>query len=111
MRFVGLTGHHDPAILMAAMDRYAFDCVLVPVNPADPARLPFITTVIPAARARGMGVMGLADTLIIGCSSPAEIAANLHVGRTAEAMTAEERAAFERRIAHQASRYAYFKAS
>ena len=137
VRFVGLTGHHDPAILMAAMDRYAFDCVLVPVNPADPARLPFITTVIPEARARGMGVigmkvlaagrlvreatataeeciryaMGLADTLIIGCSSPAEIAANLQVGRTAEAMTAAERAAFEARVARQASRYAYFKAS
>ncbi len=137
VRFVGLTGHHDPAILMAAMDRYAFDCVLVPVNPADPARLPFITSVIPAARAQGMGVigmkvlaagrivsegaataeeciryaMGLADTLIIGCNSPAEVAANLHVGRTAAAMTAADRAAFEARIARRASRYAYFKAS
>ena len=111
VRFVGLTGHHDPAILTAAMDRYAFDCVLVPVNPADPARLPFITTVIPAARARGMGVMGLADTLIIGCRSPAEIAANLHVGRTAEAMSDGERAALESRLARRASRYAYFKAS
>src|SRR4029079_12130227 len=25
VRFIGLTGHHDPAILLAAMDRYAFD--------------------------------------------------------------------------------------
>lgn len=136
VRFVGLTGHHDPAILLAAMDRYAFDSVLLPINPADPARLPFITTVIPAARKQGMGVVGMkvlaagrlveegtataeeciryamahADTLIIGCSSPAEIRANLHVGRTAAPMTAAEQTAFESRVAPRASRYAYFKA-
>lgn len=59
VRFVGLTGHHDPQILLAAMDRYTFDSVLLPINPADPARLPFVTTVIPAARAKGMGVVGM----------------------------------------------------
>ncbi len=41
------------------MDRYAFDNVLLPINPADPARLPFITTVIPLARKQGMGVVGM----------------------------------------------------
>jgi aryl-alcohol dehydrogenase-like predicted oxidoreductase len=135
VRFIGLTGHHDPAILLAAMDRYAFDSVLLPINPADPARLPFISTVIPAARKQGMGVVGMkvlaagrlvaegaataeeciryamahADTLIIGCSSRAEVRANLHVGRTAAPMTAAEQAAFESRVAPKASRYAYFK--
>jgi aryl-alcohol dehydrogenase-like predicted oxidoreductase len=135
VRFVGLTGHHDPAILLAAMDRYAFDSVLLPINPADPARLPFITTVIPAARKQGMGVVGMkvlaagrlvtegaataeeciryamahADTLIIGCSSPAEVRANLRVGRTATPMSAAEQSAFEARVAPRASRYAYFK--
>ena len=135
VRFIGLTGHHDPAILLAAMDRYAFDSVLLPINPADPARLPFITTVIPAARQQGMGVVGMkvlaagrlvaegtataeeciryamahADTLIIGCSSPAEIRANLRVGRAAAPMTRAEQTAFESRVAPKASRYAYFK--
>lgn len=136
VRFIGLTGHHDPAILLAAMDRYAFDNVLLPINPADPARLPFITTVIPLARKQGMGVVGMkvlaagrlvsegaataeeciryamahADTLIIGCSSPAEVRANLRVGRTAVPMTAVEQSSFEKRLARKASRYAYFKA-
>lgn len=136
VRFIGLTGHHDPAILLAAMDRYAFDSVLLPINPADPDRLPFITTVIPAARKQGMGVVGMkvlaagrlvdegaataeecirysmahADTVIIGCSSPAEVRANLRVGRTATPMTVAEQSAFERRVARKASRYAYFKA-
>jgi len=135
VRFIGLTGHQDPAILLAAMDRYPFDSVLLPINPADPVRLPFITTVIPAARRQGMGVVGMkvlaagrlvaegiataeeciryamahADTLIIGCSSPAEVRANLHVGRTATPMTEVEQRAFEARVAPTASRYAYFK--
>ena len=136
IRFVGLTGHHDPDILVAAMDRYAFDSVLLPINPADPARLPFITTVIPLARAKGMGVVGMkvmaagrlpgegaataeeciryamahADTLIIGCSSVAEVRSNLRAGRTTIAMTTEEQRALEARVARKASRYDYFKA-
>jgi aryl-alcohol dehydrogenase-like predicted oxidoreductase len=138
VRFVGLTGHHDPDILIAAMERYDFDSVLLPVNPADPARMPFVTSVIPLARKKGMGVVGMkvmaagrlpgegaataeeciryamahADTLIIGCSSPAEVRENLHIGRTSTPMTPVEQRALEARIASsgRASRYAYFKA-
>lgn len=136
IRFVGLTGHHDPDILIEAMERYDFDSVLLPINPADPARMPFITTVIPLARKKGMGVVGMkvmaagrlpgegaataeeciryamahADTLIIGCSSAGEIRENLRIGRTATPMTAEEQRALEARIAKKAARYAYFKA-
>jgi aryl-alcohol dehydrogenase-like predicted oxidoreductase len=136
IRFVGLTGHQDPEILLAAMQGYRFDSVLLPINPADPARLPFITTVIPEARKQGMGVVGMkvmaagqlvadgaataeeciryamahADTLIIGCKSPAEVRGNLAIGRTATPMTPEEQRALEARIAKKARRYDYFKA-
>ncbi len=136
VRFVGLTGHQDPAILLAAMQLYPFDTVLMPVNPADPAKLPFLTTVLPEARSRGMGVVGMkvmaagllvaeraatpeeciryamahADTLIIGCSSPDEARANLRVGRTATPMTPAEQRAIEARLAARASRYDTFKA-
>ena len=137
IRFVGLTGHQDPEILLKAMRAYDFDTVLLPVNPADRVKLPFLTTVIPEARARGMGVIGMkvmaaglilsdrtatpeecirysmafADTLIIGCSAPEEVRDNLRVGRTCAPMTPEERAALETRFAARASRYVYFKAS
>ena len=135
IRFIGLTGHQDPDILLDAMSRYAFDVVLLPINPADPVRRPFVTTVIPKARALGMGVVGMkvlaagalvsegaataeeciryamahADTLIIGCSSPDEVRANLQVGRTSEPMTKDEQLALEARVARKASRYASFK--
>jgi aryl-alcohol dehydrogenase-like predicted oxidoreductase len=135
VRFIGLTGHHDPAVLVEAIRTYDFDAVLLPINPADPARLPFITTVIPAARAKGMAVIGMkvmaagqlvadgaataeeciryaiahADTLIIGCSSTEEVRENLRIGRTCAPMDAEEQRALERRLAPRAAKYAYFK--
>lgn len=137
VRFIGLTGHHDPEILREAIRTYDFDAVLVPINPADPARLPFITSVIPAAREKGMAVIGMkvmsagqlvadgaataeeciryamahADTLIIGCSSPHEVRENLAIGRTKAPMTEPEQRALEARLARRADRYAYFKRS
>jgi predicted aldo/keto reductase-like oxidoreductase len=116
------------------MESYAFDAVLLPINPADPARRPFQTTVIPAARERGMAVIGMkvmahgmlvadgaataeeciryamahADTLIIGCSTREEVRENLRIGRTTSPMTAEEQRALEARVVSRAPRYAYF---
>ena len=58
VRFIGITGHHDPAILVEAMRRYPVDSVLCAINPADPRRLPF-STVVAEARRRGMGVIGM----------------------------------------------------
>jgi aryl-alcohol dehydrogenase-like predicted oxidoreductase len=135
VRFIGLTGHHDPDVLLEAIRLYDFDTVLLPVNAADPARLPFLTTVLPAAREKNMGIIGMkvmsagqlvadgaataeeciryamafADTLIIGCSSAEEVRQNLRLGRTASPMSADERAELEARLAPRAARYAYFK--
>jgi aryl-alcohol dehydrogenase-like predicted oxidoreductase len=135
VRFVGLTGHETPAILLAAMRRFSFDTVLMPVNAADPQRLPFLTTVLPEARAQGMGVIGMkalgqgrmvservataeeciryaatfADTVIIGMSSVGEVESNLAWGRTTTPMTREEQLALERRLAKGAARFADYK--
>ena len=51
MRFIGLTGHHDPRMLLEAMRRFSFDSVLVSINPADPRYRPFLPTVVAEARA------------------------------------------------------------
>jgi len=136
IRFVGITGHHDPAILVEAMRRYPFDTVLCALNPSDPRRMPFLQTVVPEARKRGMGVVGMkvmsagrllkdraatseeliryatsfADTSIIGCSSINEVRENLRVGRAALPLSPEALAALEARIAPNAARYDYYKA-
>lgn len=135
VRFVGLTGHHDPAILVEAMRRYPFDSVLCAINPADPARLPFVPTVVAEARARGVGVVGMkalaagrlpaertagaaeliryaasfADTVIVGCSSVDEVRANFALNHDFEPMSPAEQHALEARIAPLARRYDTFK--
>jgi aryl-alcohol dehydrogenase-like predicted oxidoreductase len=133
VRFLGITGHHDPEILLEAMRRFPFDNVLVAVNPADPRRRPFVPTVVAEARRQGMGVVGmkvlaagaltreapagdliryaatLTDTVIIGCSTPAEVRENLAAAQSFVPMTPAEMRALERRVAPRADRYDYFK--
>lgn len=106
VKFLGITGHHDPAILLEAMRRFDFDTVLVALNAADTHRLSFARTVLPEAVRRGMGVIGMkvyaagvllregansltsaeamgyvlslpgVSTVVIGCSSPQEVDEN-----------------------------------
>src|SRR6266702_879342 len=59
VRFIGVTGHHDPAIIRACIKQFDFDTVLLPVNPAEPAHESFIEQVIPPAREKGMGIVGM----------------------------------------------------
>lgn len=133
IRFIGLTGHHDPHILLEAMRRFSFDTVLLAINPADPHRLPFIPTVVAEARRQGMGIVGMkvfaagalldiatpneliryaatwTDTVIIGCGHPAEVEENLAMNQHFLPMSESECRALEARVAPQAQRYDYFK--
>ncbi len=135
VRFIGLTGHHDPAVLLEAMRRFPFDNVLCAVNPSDPRRLPFLSTVVADARKRGMGVVGMkvmaagqllldraatpgeliryaasqCDTVILGCSTVAEVRENLALNQAFTPMEAAERTSLEQRLAARAHRYDSFK--
>ena len=133
IRFVGLTGHHDPRVLLEAMRRFPFDTVLVAINPADGRHRPFLPTVVADARKRNMGVVDMkalsagqlldvatakellrysathADTVVVGCSTVEEVRANLAVASDFAPMPEAEQRALERRIAPRASAYDYFK--
>jgi predicted aldo/keto reductase-like oxidoreductase len=105
VRFLGLTGHHDPDVLLEAMRRFDFDTLLVALNVADVHRRSFARLVLPEAARRGMGVIAMkvfgggrlagpdapcsldeafgyalslpgVSCAVIGCSSPAEVEAN-----------------------------------
>lgn len=136
IRFVGITGHHDPQILVEAMRRYPIDTVLCAINPADPARSPFLTTVVPEARKRKMGVIAMkvmaagrlladraaspveliryatsfADTAIVGCSSIAEVRQNFGARAEASPLGEAEQRALEARVLPASNRYDSFKA-
>jgi predicted aldo/keto reductase-like oxidoreductase len=139
VRFLGLTGHHDPAILLEAMRRFTFDTVLVALNAADVHRLSFIRTVLAEASRQGMGVIGMkvtaqgrllargclnmdeamgyvlslpgVSTVIVGCQTPAEVDANAAIARRFRTFEDARLRELEDRTRVQAEAFSYFKKS
>jgi aryl-alcohol dehydrogenase-like predicted oxidoreductase len=138
VRFIGLTGHHDPAVLLDAMRRFDFDTVLMALNVADIHRLSFMRTVLPEAAGRGIGVIGMkvyaagalaapgglctpaeamgyvlslagVSTVIIGCRTPAEVEANVQAARQFTVLDEAERLNLEHRATSRAAEYTYYK--
>jgi aryl-alcohol dehydrogenase-like predicted oxidoreductase len=58
-RFIGVTGHHAPEILKKCISLFDFDTVLLPVNPAEPHYKSFLEEVVPFAKQKGMGIIGM----------------------------------------------------
>jgi len=136
-RFLGITGHHDPAILLEAMRRFDFDTVLVALNAADVHRLSFARTVLDDAARRGMGViamkvaaqgallergrltmaeaMGYAlsldgvSTAVIGCRTPAEVSENAGIARSFAPLPSAAMRRLEERTLETADEASYFK--
>ena len=62
-RFIGFTGHHDPNVHLAMLNRYdKYDTILMPLHAADPSYLSFEKAVLPVAVKRGMGIQGMKST-------------------------------------------------
>lgn len=60
VRFVGITGHHEPSVIVEAMRRYPFHTALIPVNPADKHHpRPHSSLVLPLARQQNVGVIAM----------------------------------------------------
>ncbi len=60
VRFSGLTGHHEPDIIVKGLQRYPFDHALIPVNAADTHHpRPFISRVLPVASAQKVGITAM----------------------------------------------------
>ncbi len=137
VRFLGITGHHDPAILLEAMRRFDFDTVLVALNAADVHRLSFIRTVLPEAARRGLGVIGMkaycagrllergrlrvaeamgyvlslpgVSHVIIGCRTPEEVDQNAEASRRFTPLLVESMRDLEARTLRRADALTYYK--
>ena len=118
IRFIGLTGHHDPEILTRAVKAWPIDSVLIPVNPIEgnPGRVSDLHHCgCPGQRGgnhrdEGPGGFELSDpqtgitaellirfalsqpiTLaIVGCSTPEEVKTLARIGRHFEPLSPEE---------------------
>lgn len=58
VRYLGLSGHTDPDVLMEAIRRFPFDCLLMAFNAADPHHLSF-RKLLDLATEREMGIIGM----------------------------------------------------
>jgi len=59
VRYLGITGHFDPAVLIKGIERFDFDTILMALNPGDPHRLPFQEALLPLANKKKMGIIGM----------------------------------------------------
>ena len=59
VRFLGVTGHHNPSLLARAIKEFDFDTVLLPVNAAEAHHHGFLDLTVPAAQEKGMGIVGM----------------------------------------------------
>lgn len=135
VKYLGITGHHDPAILLEAMGRFDFDTVLIALNAADVHALSFIQTVLPEARKRNMGVIGMkvctqtrllgrlsmaeamgyvlslpgVCNVIVGCSSPAEVDENAAIARNFVPFTEPQMRELEARTRPEQAAFTYYK--
>jgi aryl-alcohol dehydrogenase-like predicted oxidoreductase len=139
VKYLGLTGHHDPAILLEAMRRFNFDTVLVALNAADTHRLSFAQAVLPEAVRQGMGVIGMkvyaagvllrqgasslasaeamgyvlslegTSTVVIGCSSVAEVDENARNARNFQPFDEPTMRALEKKTHSRAAIFTSYK--
>jgi predicted aldo/keto reductase-like oxidoreductase len=59
VRFLGVTGHTDPDVLIECIRRFPFDQILMAVNAADPHHLSFQENLLPLAVEKQMGIIGM----------------------------------------------------
>lgn len=58
-KYLGITGHSDPTVLLEALNRHPFDTVLGAVNIADPYAYSFQSTLIPYCKENDIGFIGM----------------------------------------------------
>ena len=137
VRFIGVTGRHDPMILTQAVRSWPVDTVMMPVNPVEGILGGFLTETLPAARQKdvaviGMKVLGAAhyllphsritaesliryalsfdiDVAIVGCSTPAEVITLTTAGRKAKPLAENEQRALLSAFKPMARRLAYYR--
>ena len=137
VRFVGVTGHYDPAVLVEALRRYPFDTALVAIHAADKVRLSFIERFLPVAAEKGIGVIAMkvmargllledpvrltpgeamgyvlslpVSTVLIGCSTPQEVEQNVKALSRFKPMTADQMGRLEERVRPWESHLSFFK--
>jgi aryl-alcohol dehydrogenase-like predicted oxidoreductase len=119
IRFIGVTGHHDPDILRKAIEKWPVDSVLMPVNPVEGVLGGFMTDTLAAAKEKGIAVIAMKvlgashyilpkfqvtadllirfalscdiDLAIVGCSTAEEVKTLAKSGRNTKPLSETEK--------------------
>ena len=137
VRFIGVTGHHDPRILTQAVREWPVDAVMLPANPVEEILGGFLTDTLPAARKKGVAVIGMKvlgaahfilprtqitaaaliryalsfdiDVAIVGCATPAEVETLAETGRMTQPLAEKERRYLSSMFKPIARQLAYYR--
>ena len=137
-RFIGLTGHYDPDVLLEALRCLRFDTLLIPVNPAENiSAKSFPRNVGAVAKSMGLGVIGMkvlgrgllaavadppslqslfdyalsepVDVIIVGCDTVEQVRKNAAAGHAYAPMADGASRELEQRIASIAGQVLYYR--
>lgn len=137
VRFIGIAGHHDPFIIKQCIERFDFDTVLLPVNPAEPSHKSFLQETVPLANRKGMGIIGMKvyfrgfashlpgfvtmepffrfalsepiTTAVIGCDNTEHLEENVSFAASFSPMTDKEKKELIRFVSPFAKKLMYYK--
>jgi len=137
VRFIGVSGHRNPAILSRALDLFRFDVVLMPVNPAEPFYWSFFEDALPKAQEKGLGILGMKtlsrgvaakifsdesvenfirfaltqpiSAAVVGCDTIEQLDMNLRIAQSFEPMPEKEQNILLSKVKPYARELMYYK--
>lgn len=137
VRFIGVTGHHDPRILTKAIREWPVDAVMMPVNPVEELVGGFLTSTLPMAQEKGIAIiamktLGAAHYLIpqlgttaasliryalshqitvalVGCSTPEEVKIAARAGADEQTLSQQEKKDLLDRFKPYAEQLAFYR--
>jgi predicted aldo/keto reductase-like oxidoreductase len=136
VRFIGMSGHRDPAVFAAALSAFTPDVILVPVNPGDRHHLSFLEGPVAEAKTREVGVVGMkvfaqgkllsqlgytssevmsyalsqpVSTVIIGCDGPEQVRENAAIASAFHPLSEVALHDLEERAKERAKDVTWFK--
>jgi len=136
-RFIGISGHRNPTIVSRAIDLFPFDTVLMPVNPAEPHYWSFLSEVLPKAREKGMGILGMKtlsrgvcikifgaesienflrfamtqpiSTVVVGCETIEQLEMDIRIAKSFQPMPQKDQDILLSRVKSYARELMYYK--
>jgi len=137
VRFLGISGHADPAPMKELVERYPFDTCLMALNAADKHYNSFIEKLLPVCVEKDMGVIGMkipardrifdhggiismkeamsytlslpVSTIIIGIDKIPELEENIKIAKEFKALNEDEMLAIEDKVKPHKDHLLFYK--